>query len=56
MFDFSTQSDIVQKKEDRANRLLPMEIQLGWLRDTGFVEVDCYWKWLEMALLIGYKA
>lgn len=44
------------EKEDRANRLLPMEIQLGWLRDTGFVEVDCYWKWLEMALLVGYKA
>jgi SAM-dependent methyltransferase len=44
------------EKEDRANRLLAMEIQLGWLRDTGFVEVDCYWKWLEMALLIGYKA
>src|ERR687893_944722 len=44
------------EKEDRANRLLPMEIQLGWLRDIGFVEVDCYWKWLEMALLIGYKA
>src|ERR671921_526928 len=44
------------EKEDRANRLLPMEIQLGWLKDIGFVEVDCYWKWLEMALLIGYKA
>jgi tRNA (cmo5U34)-methyltransferase len=44
------------EKEDRANRLLPIEIQLGWLRDTGFVEVDCFWKWLEMALLIGYKA
>jgi tRNA (cmo5U34)-methyltransferase len=44
------------EKEDRANRLLPMEIQLAWLKDTGFVEVDCYWKWLEMALLIGYKA
>jgi len=44
------------EKEDRANRLLSMETRLGWFRDTGFVEVDCYWKWLEMALLIGYKA
>ena len=30
------------EKEDRANGLLPMEIQLGWLGDIGFVEVDCY--------------
>jgi ubiquinone/menaquinone biosynthesis C-methylase UbiE len=44
------------EKEDRANRLLPMEVQLGLLRDIGFVELDCYWKWLEMGLLIGYKA
>jgi tRNA (cmo5U34)-methyltransferase len=44
------------EKEDKANRLLPMEIQLDWLKDIGFVEVDCYWKWLEMALLIGNKA
>jgi hypothetical protein len=33
-----------------------MEIQLGWIREIGFVDVDCYCKWLEMALLIGYKA
>jgi tRNA (cmo5U34)-methyltransferase len=44
------------EKEDKVNRLLPMEVQLGWLRNIGFVEVDCYWKWLEMALLIGNKA
>ena len=44
------------EKEDKANRLLPMEVQLGWFKDTGFVEADCYWKWLEMALLIEYKA
>lgn len=44
------------KKEDNTNRLLSMEKQLQWLRELGFVDVDCYWKWLEMALLIGYKA
>jgi SAM-dependent methyltransferase len=44
------------ENEGGGNRLLPMEKQLGWLRDIGYVEVDCYWKWLEMALLIGYKA
>jgi len=33
-----------------------METQLGWLREIGFVDVDRYWNWLEMALLIGYKA
>lgn len=43
------------KKEDYTNRLLSMEKQLQWLRDIGFVDVDCYWKWLEIALLIGYK-
>ena len=44
------------EKEDKANRLLPMDLQLQWFRETGYVEVDCYWKWLEMALLAGYKA
>ena len=47
--------DTSSKKEDKTNRLLSMEKQLQWLRDLGFVEVDCYWKWLELALLVGYK-
>jgi tRNA (cmo5U34)-methyltransferase len=43
------------ENEDPSDRLLGVETQLGWLRELGFDDVDCYWKWLEMALLIGFK-
>ena len=41
--------------EDPSDRLVDAETQLGWLSDSGFDDVDCYWKWLEMALLIGVR-
>jgi SAM-dependent methyltransferase len=41
--------------EDPSDRLLDVETQLCYLRDAGFTDVDCYWKWLEMALLIGVR-
>jgi tRNA (cmo5U34)-methyltransferase len=41
--------------EDPSDRLLDVHTQLGWLAEIGFQDVDCYWKWLEMALLVGVK-
>jgi tRNA (cmo5U34)-methyltransferase len=44
-----------QARDDPANQLLDLETQLGWLRELGFVEVDCHWKWRELALLTGVR-
>ncbi len=41
--------------EDPGNILLDVQTQLGWLSQIGYEDVDCHWKWLELALFGGVR-
>ncbi len=43
------------ENEDPSDRTTDVHSQLAWLGEAGFVDVDCHWKWLEMALLVGVR-
>lgn len=43
-------------QDKKENIPAPVEAQCQWLRDTGFQEVDCFFKTFELALFGGRKA
>jgi SAM-dependent methyltransferase len=46
---------IGRTEDDPTDRLADLAAQLQWLRDAGFAEVDCHFKWLELALMVALK-
>ena len=53
--EFLEKTGLRPDQEDAENKLLDLETQLQWLREIGFTDVDCHWKWREFALLAGVK-
>ena len=49
-------ADFYHRPDKDANRLAPLELQLQWLREIGFLHVDCFFKLFELALFGGIKA
>jgi tRNA (cmo5U34)-methyltransferase len=47
--------EIGRIEDDPSDRLADLSEQMSWLRGTGFGEVDCHFKWLELALIVAVK-
>jgi SAM-dependent methyltransferase len=48
--------EIGRTEDDPADRLAGLGEQMSWLREVDFAEVDCHFKWLELALIVAVKA
>lgn len=47
--------EIGRTQDDPTDRLADLGAQMSWLREAGYAEVDCHFKWLEMTLVIAVK-
>lgn len=49
------EQDYVNREDKAANILAPVWDQCDWLREIGFVDVDCYFKIFELAVFGGRR-
>jgi SAM-dependent methyltransferase len=47
--------DFLERPDRAANILAPVEDQCQWLRRIGFKDVDCFWKYFELAIFGGFR-
>ncbi len=47
--------EIGRTEDDPTDRLADLPAQVEWLREAGFAEVDCHFKWLELALVVAAR-
>jgi SAM-dependent methyltransferase len=47
--------EFMERPDRAANILAPVEDQCQWLREIGFRDVDCFWKYFELAIFGGIK-
>jgi hypothetical protein len=48
-------AEYLNRPDRAANILAPVEDQCRWLREIGFADVDCFWKYFELAIFGGYR-
>jgi cyclopropane fatty-acyl-phospholipid synthase-like methyltransferase len=47
--------EFLERPDRAANILAPVEDQCDWLRALGFRDVDCFWKYFELAIFGGFR-
>jgi len=50
------QGDAEEEMEKRGDLLAPLDKQLAWLREAGFLHVDCFWKHGNRAIFGGLRS
>jgi ubiquinone/menaquinone biosynthesis C-methylase UbiE len=47
--------EFLERPDRAANILAPVEEQCAWLRAIGLQDVDCFWKYFELAIFGGFR-